>query len=546
VLQSIDKKFIVTVLILLLISISKSFGTSVNNLDVNKGIITLMYHRFEENKYPSTNIRNEIFAEHIKEINNSGIKFINFKKFEEIINTKIDKNYILLTIDDAFESFYLDRGYANFSIDSAQVAISPDKTGIFVTVNISEGDVYRLSDVKLSGEFVIPKEDIQRLVLAQPGQIFSQGLLTQATELIKYRLGEDGYSFAEVQAIPELDDENMEAKIVFYIQPKNRVYVRRVSFSDTTSINDEVLRRELRQMEGGYMSKSRLERSKIRLQRLPFIEEVEFDTIPVAGTTDLVDAVFTIKEGLPGQFGGGVGYSGYQKLILNGNFVHTNFFGTGNRIALDLNSSRYRDVYSFSHTNAYTGLDEIARTARFSYSSFNQFTASSSDFSTKTFSLGLEYSYPLSEFQRVIFGSNLMSSELLAGDYSASQALQWVRSNGDSSCFEGIMNFCKTQFKVAEAVVGWVFDSRNRFIFADQGMTQRLMASVAIPGSEVEYYGFNYAYKQYFNVPFPFVNYFSENDNFTKALLVSIELNVVFISGGETSRTVYSAVCISI
>ena len=408
---------------------------------------------------------------------------------------------------ETLESFYLDRGYANFSIDSAQVAISPDKTGIFVTVNISEGDVYRLSDVKLSGEFVIPKEDIQRLVLAQPGQIFSQGLLTQATELIKYRLGEDGYSFAEVQAIPELDDENMEAKIVFYIQPKNRVYVRRVSFSDTTSINDEVLRRELRQMEGGYMSKSRLERSKIRLQRLPFIEEVEFDTIPVAGTTDLVDAVFTIKEGLPGQFGGGVGYSGYQKLILNGNFVHTNFFGTGNRIALDLNSSRYRDVYSFSHTNAYTGLDEIARTARFSYSSFNQFTASSSDFSTKTFSLGLEYSYPLSEFQRVIFGSNLMSSELLAGDYSASQALQWVRSNGDSSCFEGIMNFCKTQFKVAEAVVGWVFDSRNRFIFADQGMTQRLMASVAIPGSEVEYYGFNYAYKQYFNVPFPFVNY---------------------------------------
>jgi len=355
---------------------------------------------------------------------------------------------------ETLESFYLDRGYANFSINSAQVAISPDKTGIFVTVNISEGDVYRFSDVKLSGEFVIPKEDIQRLVLAQPGQIFSQGLLTQATELIKYRLGEDGYSFAEVQAIPELDDENMEAKIVFYIQPKNRVYVRRVSFSDTTSINDEVLRRELRQMEGGYMSKSRLERSKIRLQRLPFIEDVEFDTIPVAGTTDLVDAVFTIKEGLPGQFGGGIGYSGYQKLILNGNFVHTNFFGTGNRIALDLNSSRYRDLYSFSHTNAYTGLDEIARTTRFSYSSFNQFTASSSDFSTKTFSLGLEYSYPLSEYQRVIFGSNLMSSELLAGDYSASQALQWVRSNGDSSCFEGIMNFCKTQFKVAEAVVG--------------------------------------------------------------------------------------------
>jgi len=408
---------------------------------------------------------------------------------------------------ESIESFYLDRGYANFSIDSAQVAISPDRTGIFVTVNISEGDVYKLSDVKLTGEFVIPREEIQRLVFAQPGQIFSQGLLTQATELIKYRLGEDGYSFAEVQAIPELDDENQEVKVVFYIQPKNRVYVRRVSFSDTTSINDDVLRRELRQMEGGYMSKSRLERSKIRLQRLPFIEEVEFDTIPVAGTTDLVDAEFTIKEGLPGQFGGGIGYSGYQKLILNGNFVHTNFFGTGDRVALDLNSSRYRDLYSFSHTDAYTGLDEIARTTRFSYSSFNQFTASSSDFSTKTFSLGLEYSYPLSEYQRVIIGSNLMSSEMLAGAYSAAQALQWVNSNGDSYCLEGGFTFCKTKFKVAEALIGWVYDSRNRFLIADQGMTQRLMASVAIPGSEVEYYGFNYSYKQYFNIPFPFVNY---------------------------------------
>ena len=205
------------------------------------------------------------------------------------------------------ESFYQDQGYANFSIDSAQVAISQDKTGIFVTINISEGDVYTLSDVKLTGEFVIPRERIENLVFAQPGQIFSQGLLTSISELIEYELGEEGYSFAEVEAIPELDRDNREVKVVFYIQPKSRVYVRRVNFTDTTSINDNTLRRELRQLEGGYYSKSRLERSKIRLQRLPFIEEVEFDTIPVAGTNDLIDAEFKIKEGLPGQFGAGVG-----------------------------------------------------------------------------------------------------------------------------------------------------------------------------------------------------------------------------------------------
>ena len=409
---------------------------------------------------------------------------------------------------ETIESFYLDQGFANFRIDSAQVAISHDKTGIFVTVNISEGELYKLSDVKLTGEFVIPRERVENLVFAQPGQIFSQGLLTSISELIEYELGEEGYSFAEVEAIPELDRDSKEVKVVFYIQPKSRVYVRRVNFSDTTSINDNTLRRELRQLEGGYYSKSRLERSKIRLQRLPFIEEVEFETIPVSGTSDLVDAEFNIKEGLPGQFGGGIGYSGYQKLMLNGNFVHTNFFGTGNRVAVDLNSSKYRDLYSVSTTSAYSGIDEISRTLRLSISSFNQFTSASSDFSTKTYSAGLEYSYPLSEFQRFIYGGSLQSSELLAGDYSADQALQWVTSNGNSECFDDdFFDFCKTKFNSAELVLGWIYDSRNRYMFADQGMSQRLIANLAIPGSDVEYFGINYSYKQYFNIPFPFVNY---------------------------------------
>ena len=408
---------------------------------------------------------------------------------------------------ETIENFYLDQGYANFRIESAQVAISKDKQGIFVTINITEDEVYTLSDVKVTGEFVIPKEEIEKFIFAKPGQTFSQGLLTSITELIEYELGEDGYSFAEVEAVPELDRENKEVKVVFYIQPKDRVYVRRISFTDTTSINDDVLRREMRQLEGGYYSKSKLERSKIRLQRLPFIEEVNYETYPVPGSTDLVDAEFNIKEGLPGQFGGGIGYSGYQKLILNGNFTHTNFFGTGNRVGLDINASRFRDLYSISTTNAYTGIDEIARTLSLSYSNFSQFTSSSSDFSTKTYSLGAQYSYPLSEFQRLIFGGSLQSSELLAGDYSADQALQWVTSNGKSECFDQeFFDFCKTRFDNAELTAGWVYDSRNRFMFADQGMSHRLILNASIPGSDVEYYGINYAYKQYFNIPFPIIN----------------------------------------
>ena len=455
----------------------------------------------------------------IRQINVVGNKIFSDEDILELLKLQMPNWLSFFNQDDRYsredlsgdletiENFYLDQGYANFRIESAQVAISKDKQGIFVTINITEDEVYTLSDVKVTGEFVIPREEIEKFIFAKPGQTFSQGLLTSITELIEYELGEEGYSFAEVEAVPELDRENKEVKVVFYLQPKDRVYVRRISFSDTTSINDDVLRREMRQLEGGYYSKSKLERSKIRLQRLPFIEEVNYETYPVPGSTDLVDAEFNIKEGLPGQFGGGIGYSGYQKLILNGNFTHTNFFGTGNRVGLDINASRFRDLYSISTTNAYTGIDEIARTLSLSYSNFSQFTSSSSDFSTKTYSLGAQFSYPLSEFQRFIFGGSLQSSELLAGDYSADQALQWGTSNGKSECFDlEFFDFCKTKFNNAEITAGWVYDSRNRFMFADQGMSHRLIANASIPGSDVEYYGINYAYKQYFNIPFPLVD----------------------------------------
>jgi len=455
----------------------------------------------------------------IRQINVVGNKIFSDEDILEILKLQMPNWLSFFNQDDRYsredlqgdletiENFYLDQGFANFRIESAQVAISKDKQGIFVTINIEEDEVYTLSDVKVTGEFVIPKEEVEKFIFAKPGQTFSQGLLTSISELIEYELGEEGYSFAEVEAVPELDRENKEVKVVFYIQPKDRVYVRRISFRDTTSINDDVLRREMRQLEGGFYSKSKLERSKVRLQRLPFIEEVNYETYPVAGSTDLIDAEFNIKEGLPGQFGGGIGYSGYQKLILNGNFTHTNFFGSGNRVGLDINSSRFRDLYSISTTNAYTGIDEISRTLSLSYSNFSQFTASSSDFSTKTYSLGVQYSYPLSEFQRFIFGGSLQSSELLAGDYSADQALQWVTSNGKSECFDQeFFNFCKTKFNNAEITAGWVYDSRNRFMFADQGMSHRLIANASVPGSDVEYYGINYSYKQYFNIPFPIIS----------------------------------------
>ena len=247
---------------------------------------------------------------------------------------------------EILRSHYMDRGYADFKIESTQVAISPNKKDIFVTINIDEGDLYTISEVKLVGEMVVNEAYLRRLILAQPGSIFNQNLLTQTSDLMAFRLGEEGYANAEIEPVPELDRDKKEVAVTFYVNPQNRVYVRRINFGGVDQVGDEVLRREMRQMEGAYLSNSLVDRSKIRLQRLPYVERVEVNNAPVAGSPDLVVVDFDIEYRMPGQFSGGVGYSESQKIILNGSIVHTNFIGTGNRVALQLNSGRFQKLYS--------------------------------------------------------------------------------------------------------------------------------------------------------------------------------------------------------
>jgi outer membrane protein insertion porin family len=400
---------------------------------------------------------------------------------------------------ETLTSFYMDQGFADFRIDSTQVALSPDKKDIFVTVNVSEGDRYKISDVKLAGELLLTEQELNPYVLVKPGQTYSQRVITQSADLIRLRLGEDGYAFATVEPVPELDREAKTAAITLYIEPKNRVYVRRVNFNGASAVNDEVFRREVRQFEGGYLSNSKLERSKIRLQRLPYIEKVEVNTNPVPGTPDLVDVDFDIEEGLPGQFGGGVGYSESQKFLLNGSFVHTNFLGTGNRISADVSTGKYRTIYSVSHTDPYTTIDEVSRTVSMAYRDITQYTSGASDFSTETFTASVEYGYPITEYQRLIFGVTWQESNLLADSFSSAQAKEWVQNNGDSfaEMATGGAEIYGTNFSSFDLVGGWVFDSRNRALFADRGARHRFVVSSTIPGAEVEYYTVNYNATQY-------------------------------------------------
>ena len=333
---------------------------------------------------------------------------------------------------EKLRSYYMDRGYANFAVTSTQVAIAPEKDDIFITVNVHEGDVFKVSDVKIAGNMVVPESELQRLIFMRPGNTYSLRAVTATTEAMKLRLGVDGYAFATIDPVPQVNPETKEIALTFVVDPKNRVYVRRVNFNGTSGVNDEVFRREMRQLEGAYLSNAAVERSKQRIQRLPFIEKVEVETNQVPGAADLVDVDFQIEEGLPGQFGGGVGYSESQSVILNGNFVHSNFMGTGNRIAAEINSGRYAKAFSFSHTDRYTTIDEVQRSISLGYRDVTQFTSAASDFDTETISLGLNYDWPITEYQYLGVGVTAQRSELVTTEGgSADQAVDWVRNNGN-------------------------------------------------------------------------------------------------------------------
>jgi len=407
---------------------------------------------------------------------------------------------------EKIRNFYMDRGYANFQIESTQVTIAPEKEDMFITVNIDEGQVYKIAEIKLAGTFVVPRAALQALLLVHPGDTFNRKLITSSQELMQNRMGRDGYAFAKVEPVPTADNVNHTVSLTFFVDPGSRVYVRNITFSGVNRINDEVLRRELRQLEGGWLSNTSLERSKQRIQRLPYVKSVEFETTPVAGSPDLVDVNFKIEEGPASQLSGGIGYSQSYKFMLNGSFADSNFLGTGQRVALNLNGGAFSKVYSIVWTNPYTSIDNLQRSISLSYSDVTQFVSSSSNFSSQTLSIGPTWAYPITEFMFLRAGFAFTSSSLLTNSISsAEQAQQWVQQNGnpyvrlghdDASNNEFV--FYGTKFNTLEAIGGWDWDTRNRTLFADRGMRQTISLSVTTPGSNVQYWTANYGFLRYF------------------------------------------------
>ena len=414
---------------------------------------------------------------------------------------------------EKLRSFYMDRGYADFQLESTQVAIAPEKDDIFITLNIDEGGIYKVGEVKLAGTFPIAKEQLQSLILVTSGETYSRKLATATQELMQNLLGNYGYAFAKVDPVTTTDKKTGIVNLTFFVDPGNRVYVRNITFSGVKRINDEVLRREMRILEGGWLSNVALDRSKQRLQRLPYITKVDEETTPVPGSADQVDVGYKIEEGPGASVSGGVGYSETYKFELNGNYTDANWLGSGQRVSVNLSAGIYNKVYGISETNPYTTVDNLTRTYSFSFRDASQFTSSSSAFSTKILTLGESFGYPLSEYQFINLGVNLEGVQLVAIENSSSlQSLQWVQNNGHTyrgtatgiifdpttdTYDNGYYNIDGTRFAVGQLQAGWSYDSRNRGLFADRGMHQVVSVSYTPPITGVSYYKANYEFLKY-------------------------------------------------
>ena len=388
---------------------------------------------------------------------------------------------------ERLRSYYLDRGYINFSIESTQVAITPDKQSIYVTINVKEGAVFVLDKVKLSGNLVVDPEELIKLVQVGPGEIFSRKNATETSRAISDRLGDEGFAFANVNMVPEIDVALKTVTMTFFVDPGKRVYVRRINMQGNTKTRDEVLRRELRQMESSWASMSKIERSKTRLARLGYFEDVSVETPPVVGTADQIDVNYTVVEKASGNLSAGVGFSQNQGIVFNANVSQDNVFGSGKRVNLAFNNSDVLTRYSVGYFDPYFTLDGVSLGFNLGYSARDAEEANVSRYSTDDIYAGLNFGLPLNEFDRLRFNIDLKHTDLNTSSFSSVEINDFVTANESS-----YLNLSTS--------VGWTHDTLNRAIFPDEGGQQRFSAMVTIPGSDLEYYKLSYKQQQYFPV----------------------------------------------
>lgn len=386
---------------------------------------------------------------------------------------------------EKLRAFYLDRGYVEFELESAQVSISPDRESMYITANIREGEVFQVGEVKLTGEFVVPQQTLQQLVRIQPGETFSRKKLEQTSEAMTAILGNVGYAFAKVTPVPDVDQASKKVNITFLVEPGQRVYVRRILFKGHQKTRDEVLRREMRQLEGAWFSQAALDRSKVRLQRLGYFSKVEIETPKVAGADDQVDVIVEVEERAAGAFQFGVGYSQLQGLVTSLSLAQNNFLGRGTQVSLDVNRNDFFQRYGITYFDPYWTIDGVSRGFTLSYRELNQGRANLATYFTDVALGSMIFSIPVTETDRVnlSFGFDHTRVEVIPG-FTPEEFFPLVEQSGT--------------FNALRTSIGWARDTRDRFFVPTSGYLAQVGAELTLPPSRLQYFKLSTRYQHYF------------------------------------------------
>lgn len=380
---------------------------------------------------------------------------------------------------DSLTSFYRDRGYINFEITSADVSMTPDKKDIYLTVGVHEGEQYRIGNVSVAGNPGLSQPQLAEAVKIHKGDVFSQKALEETRKNLASKLGAQGYAFTKITATPEFDEANKQVGITLGVDQGKRTYVRRIDIRGNNRTRDEVYRRELRQMESSWFSKEQVERSKTRLERLPYVEDASIEAEPVAGTDDQIDLIVTVKERSSNQFRVGAGYSQSQGVLFNINLNQDNFMGTGKQLDVNVDNSKVNKDYSISYTNPYYTPDGISRGFSTYYKKYDASQEDIANYATNRYGGNVNYTVPISEHDSIYASVGAEKREVVMGSDPAQRIKDFVATNGD-------------QYTQVPVTVSYVHDTRNRTIFPTEGQRHRVSLQANAPGSDLQYQKLSY------------------------------------------------------
>ena len=392
---------------------------------------------------------------------------------------------------ETISSYYLDRGYLRFNIDSTQVSMTPDKEGVYITMNVTEGEQYTVSEVEFIGDMSSYENTIKAITPLRTGELYNGAEVTYSEEMISKFLGRFGYAYPEVRTIPEINDDDKTVKLVVQVDPGKRVYVNRINFTGNDVTSEQVIRREMRQMEGAWLSNNWVEASKMRIQRLPYFESVEFETNQIPGEEDLVDVDFVVKEQPSGSFTAGVGYGTYSGLSLNAGVQQNNFMGTGNRLAFSINTMKYSQSANVSYTNPYFTIDAISLGGNIFYSEFDAGDANLVAYNNTSYGVGATLGFPINEYVRFNLGIGYKSSDI-SNLQTYEQIKEFYEVFQDPSDPDAKLTFETFDLNASLSRV-----TLNRGTFPTAGSSQVLSAKVTSPNSDVQYFKLNYDSKYY-------------------------------------------------